>query len=104
MMVSRKIRVLIVDDSASVRQVLSEIVSGEADMEVLGTASNPYFAAERMRDLAGGGPTPGFGGMLEGDPAAEAGAHLTEDAARRAWREGLAMSVPEAVSVVTGPR
>jgi hypothetical protein len=42
--------------------------------------------------------------MLEGDPAAEAGAHLTEDAARRAWREGLAMSVPEAVSVVTGPR
>src|ERR671910_332823 len=61
-------------------------------------------AAERMRDLAGGGPTPGFGGMLEGDPAAEAGAHLTEDAARRAWREGLAMSVPEAVTVVTGPR
>jgi hypothetical protein len=61
-------------------------------------------AAERMRDLAGGGPTPGFGGMLEGDPAAEAGAHLTEDAARRAWREGLAMSVPEAVSVVTGTR
>jgi predicted ATPase/class 3 adenylate cyclase len=61
-------------------------------------------AAERMRDLAGGGPTPGFGGMLEGDPAAEAGAHLTQDAARRAWREGLAMSVPEAVSVVTGPR
>ncbi|HSO52357.1 MAG TPA: hypothetical protein VL330_06340, partial [Actinomycetes bacterium] len=61
-------------------------------------------AAERMRDLAGGGPTPGFGGMLEGDPVAEAGAHLTEDAARRAWQEGLAMSVPEAVSVVTGPR
>ena len=61
-------------------------------------------AAERMRDLAGGGPTPGFGGMLEGDPVAEAGAHLTEDEARRAWQEGLAMSVPEAVSVVTGPR
>ena len=55
-------------------------------------------------DLAGGGPTPGFGGMLEGDPVAEAGAHLTEDAAQRAWQEGLAMSVPEAVSVVTGPR
>ncbi|KTQ98687.1 chemotaxis protein CheY [Aureimonas ureilytica] len=46
----KPIRVLIVDDSASVRQVLSEIVAAEPDMEVLGTASNPYFAAERMRD------------------------------------------------------
>ncbi len=46
----KPIRVLIVDDSASVRQVLSEIVSAEADMMVMGTASNPYFAAERMRD------------------------------------------------------
>jgi predicted ATPase/class 3 adenylate cyclase len=61
-------------------------------------------ASERMRNLAGGGPTPGFGGMLEGDPVAEAGAHLTEEEARRAWQEGLAMTLPEAVSVVTGPR
>jgi predicted ATPase/class 3 adenylate cyclase len=56
--------------------------------------------AERMRDLAGGGPTPGFGGMLEGDPVAEARAHLTADAAQEAWQEGLTMTVPEAVTVV----
>ena len=54
------------------------------------------------RDRAGGGPTPGFGAMLEGDPVAEAGAHLSEDAARRAWEEGLTMSVPEAVTLARG--
>ena len=56
--------------------------------------------AERVRDLAGGGPTPGFGGMLEGDPVAEARAHLTEEAADQAWQEGLTMTVPEAIIVV----
>jgi tetratricopeptide (TPR) repeat protein len=55
--------------------------------------------AASHRERAGGGPTPGFGGMLEGDPVAEAGAHLTADAAREAWQEGLAMSVPEAVAL-----
>jgi predicted ATPase/class 3 adenylate cyclase len=60
--------------------------------------------SEHQRDLAGGGPTPGFGGMLEGDPAAEARAHLTEDAARRAWQEGLTMSVPEAIALARGDR
>ncbi|MET0258154.1 MAG: chemotaxis protein CheB, partial [Methylobacterium sp.] len=44
------IRVLLVDDSASVRQVLSEIINAESDMEVAATASNPYFAAERLRE------------------------------------------------------
>jgi predicted ATPase/class 3 adenylate cyclase len=56
--------------------------------------------AEHHRDLAGGGPTPGFGGMLEGDPAADARAHLTDEAAQRAWQEGLTMTVPEAIRVV----
>jgi predicted ATPase/class 3 adenylate cyclase len=56
--------------------------------------------AERLRDLAGGGPGPGFGGMLEGDPVAEARAHLTEEAAQQAWREGLTLTVPEAIGVV----
>jgi predicted ATPase/class 3 adenylate cyclase len=54
------------------------------------------------RDRAGGGPTPGFGGMLEGDPVAEASAHLTEDAARRAWHEGSTMSLQEAVALAQG--
>ncbi|WAJ29832.1 protein-glutamate methylesterase/protein-glutamine glutaminase [Antarcticirhabdus aurantiaca] len=46
----KPIRVLIVDDSASVRAALTEIIEGEPGMEVMGTAQNPYFAAERMRD------------------------------------------------------
>jgi two-component system chemotaxis response regulator CheB len=45
----RKIRVLIVDDSASVRRVLCEIIAGDADLEVMATASDPYIAAERIR-------------------------------------------------------
>jgi hypothetical protein len=40
--------------------------------------------------------------MLEGDPVADAGTHLTEDEVQRAWQEGLAMSVPEAVALVEG--
>jgi len=55
---------------------------------------------EAVRERAGGGPTPGFAGLLEGDPAAEARAHLPEDAARRAWEEGLAMSVDDAEAIV----
>ncbi len=43
-----KIKVLIVDDSAVVRQVLSEILSSDADLTVIGTAADPYIAAERM--------------------------------------------------------
>lgn len=56
-------------------------------------------ASESIRERTGGGPPPGFGGMLEGDPVAEARAHLSEDAAQRAWEEGLAMSVEQAVAV-----
>jgi hypothetical protein len=37
--------------------------------------------------------------LLEGDPAAEARAHLSEDEADRAWEEGLAMSLDEAVAL-----
>jgi hypothetical protein len=59
--------------------------------------------AEAQRDRAGGGPAPGFGGMLEGDPAAEASAHLDEDAAKRAFSEGLALTVPEAVALAQPP-
>jgi len=44
-----KIRVLIVDDSAVVRQTLSEVLSSDPAIEVIGTAADPYVAAERMR-------------------------------------------------------
>ena len=43
-----KIRVLIVDDSAVVRQTLSDVLSADPEIEVIGTASDPFVAAERM--------------------------------------------------------
>jgi len=56
-------------------------------------------ASQTHRDRAGGGPTPGFGGMLEGDPVAEASAHLTDDEARQAWEEGRALTVDQAATL-----
>ncbi len=46
---AKPIRVLIVDDSASVRTTLSEIISADPDLEVMATASDPYVAVERIR-------------------------------------------------------
>ena len=45
------IKVLIVDDSALIRSVLTEIVNREPDMTVVGTAADPYQARERIRAL-----------------------------------------------------
>lgn len=45
----KKIKVLIVDDSAVVRQTLSEILSSDPHIEVMGTASDPFVAADRIR-------------------------------------------------------
>ena len=45
----RKIRVLIVDDSAVVRQTLEEILSSDSQIEVMGTAVDPYVAAEKIK-------------------------------------------------------
>jgi two-component system, chemotaxis family, protein-glutamate methylesterase/glutaminase len=47
---SGKVRVLVVDDSASVRQTLSAILSGDPEIEVIGTASDPFVAAKRIQD------------------------------------------------------
>jgi two-component system chemotaxis response regulator CheB len=44
-----KIKVVIVDDSALVRQLLTEIISHEKDMTVAGAASNPLIAREMIR-------------------------------------------------------
>ncbi len=46
----RKIKVLIVDDSALVRQILVEILKTAADMEVVGTASDPFVAREKIKE------------------------------------------------------
>jgi two-component system chemotaxis response regulator CheB len=45
---SQKIRVLIVDDSAVVRQVLSDILSKDHEIEVIGAAADPIFAMAKM--------------------------------------------------------
>src|ERR1700690_3459554 len=45
-----KIKVLIVDDSAVVRQTLREILSSDPDIEVISVACDPYVAAERIRE------------------------------------------------------
>ncbi|MGE0743674.1 MAG: chemotaxis response regulator protein-glutamate methylesterase [Rhodospirillales bacterium] len=47
---SGKLRVLIVDDSASVRQALSEIVGQDPALEVMATASDPFVAASRIQE------------------------------------------------------
>jgi two-component system chemotaxis response regulator CheB len=46
---ARKIRVLIVDDSASVRLALSDIIAADPELEVMATAADPYVAVERIR-------------------------------------------------------
>ena len=44
-----KIKVLIVDDSAVVRQVMSEILGKDAEIEIIGTAADPLFALDRLK-------------------------------------------------------
>jgi Chemotaxis response regulator containing a CheY-like receiver domain and a methylesterase domain len=48
-MASKKIRVLIVDDSATVRQTLATILEEDPDIEVMGAAGDPFVAAQRIR-------------------------------------------------------
>lgn len=45
------IKVLIVDDSALIRQMFREMLSAEPDIEVLGTASDPFDAREKIKKL-----------------------------------------------------
>lgn len=45
----KKTRVLIVDDSALVRETLTKILESDPEIEVIGTASDPFVAAEKLR-------------------------------------------------------
>jgi two-component system chemotaxis response regulator CheB len=47
----KKIRVLIVDDAALVRQMLTEMLQTDPMIEVIGTASDPYIAREKIKSL-----------------------------------------------------
>jgi len=46
-----KIRVLVIDDSAIVRKILSEAIASQPDMEVVGTAPDPYVARDKILAL-----------------------------------------------------
>src|SRR6478609_1003412 len=46
-----KTRVVVVDDSALVRSLLTEIINRQPDMECIGAASDPYAAREMIRNL-----------------------------------------------------
>ena len=45
------IKVLVIDDSALIRSLLTEIVNKQPDMKVVGTAPDPFVARERIKAL-----------------------------------------------------
>ncbi len=47
----KNIRVLIVDDSAVVRQIFTRELSRDSQLEVVGTAANPYIARDKIIKL-----------------------------------------------------
>ena len=47
----KKIRVVVVDDSALVRSLLTEILNKQPDMECVGAANDPLIAREMIREL-----------------------------------------------------
>lgn len=48
---NRKIRVLVVDDSALVRRAITEALSADPELEVVGTACDPYVARDKIKTL-----------------------------------------------------
>ncbi len=51
MLSGRRTRVLIVDDSAIVRKILTEALADEPDLEVVGSAPDPYVARDKILAL-----------------------------------------------------
>ena len=47
----KKIKVLCVDDSALMRQLMREIINSHNDMEVVDTAPDPYVARDLIKQL-----------------------------------------------------
>lgn len=49
---SRRIRVLVVDDSAVVRKLVTDALNADPEIEVVGTAIDPYVARDKIKQLA----------------------------------------------------
>ena len=49
--IAAPVRVLVVDDSAVMRQLLTTLLSADPEIEVVGTASDPFIARERIKAL-----------------------------------------------------
>ena len=49
---SHKIRVLVVDDSSIVRKLVTEALSSDPGIEVVGTAVDPFMARDKIKELA----------------------------------------------------
>lgn len=45
----KSIKVLVIDDSALVRQTLTDIINSDDQLEVIGVAADPFFAAQKIR-------------------------------------------------------
>jgi two-component system chemotaxis response regulator CheB len=45
----KSIKVLVIDDSALVRQTLTDIINSDDQLEVMGAAADPFFAAQKIR-------------------------------------------------------
>ena len=45
------IKVLVIDDSALVRQMLTEILSADPEIEVVGVAQDPHIARGKIKKL-----------------------------------------------------
>ncbi len=48
---AKPVRVLVVDDSAVMRQLLSSVLAADPEIEVVGTASDPFAARDRIKAL-----------------------------------------------------
>ena len=48
---NKRVKVLIVDDSAVIRQLLSMLLSEDPEIEVVGTAGDPLIARDRIKEL-----------------------------------------------------
>ncbi len=47
---ANKIKVMVVDDSAVVRQTMVDLLASDPDIEVIATASDPFVAAQRLKE------------------------------------------------------